>query len=94
MKIVFTNKATQRLVEVANYLYRQNCSKEFVVSYLNKFRKKLKDILIPFPESGTPTPEYGENVRRFVYRDRYTLKMVEVLLQMLVNCSGKLQKKL
>ncbi|MFK5985478.1 MAG: type II toxin-antitoxin system RelE/ParE family toxin [Pseudomonadota bacterium] len=68
MKIVITKKANQRLIEIADYLYRQHCSKKFVITYLNKFKLKLKQVLIPFPESGTLAPEYGKNVRCFIYK--------------------------
>jgi plasmid stabilization system protein ParE len=69
MKLVFTKHANKRLIEISDYLYQQKCSKKFVVTYMNKFRTQLKQVLIQFPDSGTPTPEYGENVRRIVCQE-------------------------
>ena len=69
MRIIFTTHANLRLTEIADYLYRQKCSKKFVVGYIKRFRENLKRVLIPFPESGSPVPEYGEDVRRIVCQE-------------------------
>jgi plasmid stabilization system protein ParE len=69
MKIVFTKKANERLVDIADYLYQQNCSISFVVNYIKDFRIQLRNILTPFPEAGKMVPEYGENIRRIVCKD-------------------------
>lgn len=60
--IVFSPRAKQRLVEMADYLYRQNVSNEFVVDYLNQFETWLATLLCQFPESGAPMPKYRENL--------------------------------
>ena len=69
MQIVFTYKANERLIEIANYLHRQKCSKNFIIKYIKGFRKQLKKVLIPFPESGTSVPEFGKNVRRIICQE-------------------------
>ena len=69
MRIVFTSHANLRLAEIADYLYRQKCSKKFVVRYIKGFRENMYRVLIPFPESGTQVPEYGEGVRRIVCQE-------------------------
>ena len=69
MRIVFTRRANERLTEVADYLYRQHCSKKFVVNYIRGFRDHLKRVLIQFPESGTLVPEYGEDIRRIICKE-------------------------
>ena len=69
--IVFSSRARQRMKEIAGYLYQQNLSNEFVLSYLNRFEDWLMTVLTQFPDSGTPMPEFGVNVRRVVYQ-RYS----------------------
>lgn len=69
MRIVFTKLANKRLAEVAAYLYRQKCSKSFVVSYIKGFKDCLKRILLEFPEAGTPVPQYGKGVRRIICQE-------------------------
>ena len=66
--IVFSPHAKLRMEEIADYLYQKNLSKEFVVDYLNRFEIWLETLLCQFPESGTPMPEYGNGVRRVVYK--------------------------
>ena len=68
-RIVFSPRAQQRLAEVADYLYRQNLSQRFVLDYLQRFEDWLNTLLLQFPESGTPMPEFGDNnIRRVVYQ--------------------------
>ncbi len=69
--IVFSPRAKKRLEEIAEYLYKQHLSNEFVVDYLNNFESWLNSILSQFPKSGTPMPEYGKGIRRVVYK-RYS----------------------
>lgn len=54
--------------EIADYLYEQHLSAPFVVAYLQNIKDWLERLLCEFPDSGTPTPEYGEGIRRVVYR--------------------------
>ena len=67
-RIVFSPRARQRLAEVADYLYQQNLSQRFVLDYLQRFEDWLNTLLLQFPESGTPMPEFGDNIRRVVYQ--------------------------
>lgn len=83
-RIVFSPRAQQRLAEVADYLYRQNLSNRFVLDYLQRFEDWLNTLLLQFPESGTPMPEFGENIRRVVYQQysfvyRLKGKTIEIL---------------
>ena len=66
--IVFSPHARLRMEEIADYLYQQSLSKEFVVDYLNRFEIWLETLLCQFPESGAPMPEYGNGVRRVAYK--------------------------
>ncbi|MEA3333466.1 MAG: type II toxin-antitoxin system RelE/ParE family toxin [Pseudomonadota bacterium] len=68
LTIVFSPRARQRMQEIASYLYRQNLSNDLVLDYLNRFEDWLMTVLIQFPDSGTPMPEFGNNVRRVVYQ--------------------------
>ncbi|MGZ0080632.1 type II toxin-antitoxin system RelE/ParE family toxin [Methylomonas sp. YC3] len=67
-RIVFSPRAGQRLAEIADYLYRQNLSQRFVLDYLQRFENWLNTLPVQFPESGTPMPEFGDNIRRVVYQ--------------------------
>jgi len=53
--------------EIADYLYQQDLSNEFVLDYMNRFESWLDTLLGQFPESGILLPEYGEGIRRVVY---------------------------
>ena len=70
-RIVFSPRAQKRFAEIADYLYQQHLSTEFVLQYLNRFETWLNTVLGQFPESGTPMPELGPDIRRVVYR-RYS----------------------
>lgn len=76
-EIVLSPKALQRLEELAEYLYEQTQSKRFVREYLGKIEAYLENILKLFPESGTPMPEYGENIRRLSYQRFSILYRIE-----------------
>ncbi len=82
--IVLSPRAKQRLAEIADYLYQQQLSSEFVIGYLNQFESWLNMVLLQFPDSGTPMPELGEGIRRVVYK-RYSFiyringKEIEIL---------------
>ena len=67
--IIFAPRAKKRLEDVAEYLYQQSRSKSFVRGYLRQFEEWLETLLGQFPESGTLMIEYGENIRRIVYRE-------------------------
>lgn len=67
-EIVFSPRAKERLEEIADYLYGQHLSAEFVIAYLEAFEAWLEKVLGLFPESGMLMPEFGEGVRRVVYR--------------------------
>ena len=67
-RIVFSPRAQQRLEEIAEYLYQQQLSKQFVLEYLQRFEDWLITLLGQFPESGTLLPEFGDNVRLVVYQ--------------------------
>lgn len=66
--ILFSPRAKQRLEEIADYLYRQQLSKQFVQTYLKQFESWLNTLLGQFPESGISQPEYGEGIRKVVYK--------------------------
>ena len=67
-RIGFSPRAQQRLEEIADYLYQQQLSNQFVVNYLQRFEDWLITLLSQFPESGILMPEFGDDVRRVVYQ--------------------------
>ncbi len=56
--IVFSSRARQRMEEIADYLYKQQLSNQFVKEHLNCFEIWLETLLGQSPESGVPMPEY------------------------------------
>jgi len=68
-KVVFSPRAQRRLKEISDYLYEQQLSKAFVLDYVNRFEAWLEMVLGQFPDSGSPMPEYGDGIRRIVYRE-------------------------
>jgi plasmid stabilization system protein ParE len=84
LTIIFSPRAKERLEEIAEYLYQQNLSTEFVVNYLNRLESWLNTVLCQFPESGTPMPQFGERTRRVAYNHysviyRVNDKTIEIL---------------
>jgi len=67
--IVFSPLAQKRLEELADYLYQQQLSEKFVLEYLAQFERWLENILGLFSESGRLMPEFGENIRRVIYKE-------------------------
>lgn len=83
-EIVFSPCAIERLQEIAEYLYAQDLSNQFVLDYLDRFEEYLLKVLGQFPEAGTPMKEYGKDVRRIVYQKysflyRVNNEMIEIL---------------
>ncbi|MBI2425054.1 MAG: type II toxin-antitoxin system RelE/ParE family toxin [Candidatus Hydrogenedentes bacterium] len=76
-EIVFSPRARERMAEIAEYLYAQQLSNEFVAEYLQRFEDWLERILGEFPESGVLLPEYGPGVRRVVYQQYSLLYRVQ-----------------
>ncbi len=67
--IIFSPRASQRIEEISDYLYRQQFSKRFVRDYIDRFGIWLEMVLGQFPDSGSPMPEYGDDIRRIIYRE-------------------------
>lgn len=82
--IVFSPRARKRLSEISDYLSQRQVSNAFVLDYLNRFEHYLKSVLGQFPESGTPMPQFGKDVRRVVYQEysflyRIKKNVIEIL---------------
>ena len=67
--IIFSPHAQKRLEDIADYLYRQQLSKAFIRDYIDRIESWLEMVLGQFPDSGRPIPEYGDDIRRIVYRE-------------------------
>jgi plasmid stabilization system protein ParE len=86
-RIVFSPRARQRLAEVADYLYQQNLSQRFVLDYLQRFEDWLNTLLLQFPESGTPMPAFGDNIRRVVYQQySFIYRLNDNTIEILTVC--------
>ena len=77
IEIFLSPKAKQRFEEYTDYLYQKTESNSFVTKHLGKKEGYLQNTLTLFPESGTPMPEYGENIRRLSYQRSFILYRVE-----------------
>jgi plasmid stabilization system protein ParE len=68
MKIEFSNKAYQRLEELAEYIYEQSKSKKTTITYIKKLRQYIIETLTHFPQAGRPSEELAPNTRKLVYQ--------------------------
>lgn len=55
MKIVFTRKAQQSLLELGRYLLEQQLSASFVRNYLDELKTAMIALLETFPDAGVRT---------------------------------------
>jgi plasmid stabilization system protein ParE len=67
--IVFSPRALSRLEELTDYLFTETQSSDFVIKYINSLEEYLESVLRLFPESGTRVTEYGEGIRRIVFKE-------------------------
>ncbi|MEE2002121.1 type II toxin-antitoxin system RelE/ParE family toxin [Alkalimonas sp. MEB108] len=82
--LVFSPRAMERLTQIADYLSEQGLPNAFVIDYLNQFELWLQKVLVQFPDSGTPMPEHGKNIRKICYKHynfvyRVTKQHIEIL---------------
>jgi plasmid stabilization system protein ParE len=67
--IVFSNRASERLESITEYLLEKTQSSSFVISYINELQNYLETVLVLFPESGCLMEQYGLGIRRAVYKE-------------------------
>ncbi|GAB2905383.1 type II toxin-antitoxin system RelE/ParE family toxin [Rheinheimera gaetbuli] len=84
LTLVFSPRAVERLAQIATHLSEQSLPNSFIVEYLNQFELWLNKVLIEFPDSGIPMPEYGTDIRKICYKKysfayRVTAIQVEIL---------------
>ncbi|NRQ43982.1 type II toxin-antitoxin system RelE/ParE family toxin [Rheinheimera sp. YQF-2] len=84
LTLVFSPRASERLEQIATHLSEQSLPNTFIVEYLNQFELWLNKVLIEFPDSGIPMPEYGTDIRKICYKKysfvyRVTAIQVEIL---------------
>ena len=77
IKIHFTETATQRLEEIANYIYEKTKSKKLTRNYLQKFKKFIITTLETFPEVGRPSDEIYRATRKLVYQSYSIIYMYD-----------------
>ena len=83
-RIVFSPRASERLAQIATFLSEQGLSNAFVINYLDQFERWLNQVLIEFPDSGVPMPEFGVEIRKVCYKKysfvyRVTASQIEIL---------------
>ncbi|GAB60576.1 type II toxin-antitoxin system RelE/ParE family toxin [Rheinheimera nanhaiensis] len=83
-RIVFSPRASERLAQIATFLSEQGLSNAFIINYLQQFERWLNQVLIEFPDSGIPMPEFGAEIRKVCYKKysfvyRVTASQIEIL---------------
>ncbi len=83
-RIVFSPRASERLAQIATFLSEQGLSNTFIINYLQQFERWLNQVLIEFPDSGIPMPEFGAEIRKVCYKKysfvyRVTASQIEIL---------------
>lgn len=83
-KIVFSQKANQRLKELALYVFKKSQNVDVADAYLDKLMHFITDTLTVFPSAGRPCEEYGKGTRKLVYQGfsiiyRIGVERVEIL---------------
>ncbi|MBU1308058.1 type II toxin-antitoxin system RelE/ParE family toxin [Rheinheimera muenzenbergensis] len=84
LALVFSPRASERLAQIASHLSEQGLSNAFIVDYLNQFELWLNKVLLEFPDSGIPMPEFGADIRKICYKKysfvyRVTAIQIEIL---------------
>jgi len=77
MKIKFTPKFTQRLEEVAQYVYQKTQSKQTTTIYIKNLKKHIVVYLTDFPKLGRPAEEFGKDIRKLVHQKYSILYRIE-----------------
>ncbi|MBL0703013.1 MAG: type II toxin-antitoxin system RelE/ParE family toxin [Sulfurospirillum sp.] len=66
--VIFSKKATEALINQAQYIFEQTQNIEISDIYLDDMQKFIVLILRSFPESGRPTDEILKGSRKIVYK--------------------------
>lgn len=84
--IIFSKRATSRLNNIAEFIYKESRSESITNNYLQRMKDYLISVLLTFPESGSPIEEMCKNCRKIayqkyaiIYRINLNLKRIEVL---------------
>ena len=83
-EIVFSQKATQNLIDQALYIFEQTQSVELSDKYLDDMKNYIVEMLSKFPRSGRPSDDLAPSTRKLVYQGysiiyRETDERIEIL---------------
>ncbi len=67
-KVIFSNKATNNLVDQALYIFEQTNSVTLSDKYLDDMKSYIVAILSNFPKSGRPSDNIVQHTRKLVYQ--------------------------
>ena len=67
-RVIFSKKATQRLIEQAHYIFEKTKDPNTADAFLDNMKLYLEEVLTTFPKIGRATPEFGEGVRKVIYQ--------------------------
>lgn len=68
IKIYFTKTASNKLEQIAEYIYKKTQSKQLTHKYLHKLKEFIVATLETFPKAGRPADEIYKNTRKLVYQ--------------------------
>lgn len=72
INVLFSQKATDRLIEQAQYIYAQTHNMEKADLFLDTMESYITSTLQQYPKLGRIAQEHGKDIRKLVYR-RYTI---------------------
>lgn len=68
IKITFSQKAVDALLSQAKYIYELTLDIHKADRYLDEMEDYISNTLRIHPQIGRPIPEFGEDIRKLVYK--------------------------
>lgn len=72
IKVLFSQKASNRLIEQAQYIFEQTKNAKKADAFLDTMESYITSVLNEYPKLGRAAPEYGTDIRKLVYK-RYSI---------------------
>jgi plasmid stabilization system protein ParE len=76
-KIIFTQEATDNLINQALYIYKQSLDIDKADKYLLTMKTHIIQSLSYFPKLGRSAEEYGQNIRKLVHQKYSILYIIK-----------------
>ena len=72
IKVLFSQKATDRLIEQAQYIFTQTEDEKKADAFLDTMESYITSALDEYPKLGRIAEEHGAGIRKLVYK-RYSI---------------------